>query len=263
MPKPTNECYALRALRKHLVLVSLALVVATQCLSGSVVAGSTLDLPHKFRGAPYSLMSLSVGYPNDGWQQRAKRLKRSRYIRIKPGSEEKTYGHPALILMLERSAKDLQRVEPGSVLVVGDISDANGGPLAGHRSHQSGRDADILFYAVDENGKSIVLDHLVKFGANGKALDSSGYVFDDRRNWLLVQSWVRDQRAGLSHIFISRPLRQRLITYASKQPAFKKYVTEVSALLKQPEDAEPHDDHFHVRVSCPEGQSEICREQSK
>ncbi len=209
------------------------------------------------------MMSLSVGYPNEGWQQRAKRLKPSRYVKIKPGSQEKSYGHPALILMLERSAKELQRVASGSVLVVGDVSDANGGPLAGHHSHQSGRDADVVFYALDENGKRTTLDHYVKFGANGRALDGSGLVFDDWRNWLLVQSWVRDQRAGLSHIFISRPLRQRLLTYASKQAAFKQYVTEVSALLKQPEDCEPHDDHFHVRVSCPNGQSEICREQSK
>ena len=83
-----SECYASCALRKRLASVSLAQVVAAQFLAGSVVAGSTSDLPHKFRGAPYSMMSLSVGYPNDGWQQRAKRLKPSNYIRIKTGSEE-------------------------------------------------------------------------------------------------------------------------------------------------------------------------------
>jgi penicillin-insensitive murein endopeptidase len=190
-------------------------------------------------------------------------LKRNKTIAIKSGSRQNSYGHPALILMLGRSAKELQRVAPGSVLVVGDISDEDGGPLAGHRSHQSGRDADVAFYALDENKKRVTLDRFVKFGGDGKATDGSGYVFDDWRNWLLVQSWVRDKRAGLSHIFVSRALRQRLIAYASKQPAFKKYVTEVSALLKQPEEAEPHDDHFHVRVSCPAKQSEICREQSK
>lgn len=233
-------------------------------LTSSVsVAGSLTDLPKKFAQAPLSQMSLSVGYPNAGWQYRAKRLKRNKTIAIKSGSRQNSYGHPALILMLGRSAKELQRVAPGSVLVVGDISDEDGGPLAGHRSHQSGRDADVAFYALDENGKRVTLDHFVKFGGDGKATDGSGYVFDDWRNWLLVQSWVRDRRAGLSHIFVSRPLRQRLIAYASKQPAFKKYVTEVSALLEQPEDAEPHDDHFHVRVSCPAKQSEICREQSK
>ena len=243
--------------------MSLGSIVAAHALSGAAIAGATSDLPKKFQSAPYSRMSLSVGYPNDGSQVRAKRLKPSKYVKLKPGSEGKSYGHPALVLMLERSAKELQRAATGSVLVVGDLSDANGGPLSGHRSHQSGRDADVAFYVLDENGKQIVLDHYVKFDAHGKALDGSGYVFDDWRNWLLVESWVRDRRAGLSHIFISRPLRQRLISYASKQPAFRQYVPEVSALLKQPEEGEPHDDHFHVRVSCPKEQSEICREQSK
>jgi penicillin-insensitive murein endopeptidase len=237
-------------------------LIASQLLYVAIADGSGSTLPLKFRKPPYSVMSLSMGYPNDGSQARAKRLKPSRYIRLKSGSHERSYGHPALILMLERSAKELQRVAPGSVLVVGDISVANGGPISGHHSHQSGRDADVAFYALDQNGKSTILDHYVKFGANGKALDDSGYVFDDWRNWLLVQSWVRDHRAGLSHIFVSRALRQRLLTYASNQPAFSKYVTEVSKLLKQPEDAEPHDDHFHVRISCPQGQSEICHEQS-
>ena len=32
------------------------------------------ELPERYRKKPYSLMSLSVGYPNRGWQVRAKRL---------------------------------------------------------------------------------------------------------------------------------------------------------------------------------------------
>lgn len=252
----------LPALPKRLPL--LASVVTLLVLCHTVASGLTPStLPAKFRRPPYSVMSLSIGCPNDGWQLRAKRLKPNQNIKIKSGSQERSYGHPALILMLERSAKDLQRAAPGSVLVVGDISTARGGPLSGHRSHQSGRDADVMFYVLDANGKSAMLDHCVKFGGNGLALDDSGLVFDDRRNWLLVQSWVRDRRAGLSHIFVSRPLRQRLLNYASNQPAFAKYVPEATALLKQPEDAEPHDDHFHVRISCPYGQSEVCREHSR
>ena len=89
--------------------------------------------------------------------------------------------------------------------------------------------------------------------------DSSGYVFDDELNWLLVQSWARDTRAGLSHIFISRPLRLRLIRFAQRNPHYRKYLPQAQALLKQPERGEPHDDHFHVRITCPKGQEDICR----
>ena len=226
-------------------------------------AGPERELPKKFRTAPYSLMSLTLGHPNDGWQVRAKRLRKSKYIKLKSGSEEHDYGHPALVLMLKRSAKEIARAAPGSVMLVGDLSSKHGGALSGHRSHQSGRDADVSFYVLDAEGKPSTPEKFIVFTGDGKAVDGSGTRFDDRRNWLLVQSWVRDKRAGLSHIFISRPLRQRLLGYAESQPAFKKYVTEVAALLKQPEDATPHDDHFHVRVSCPSDQSEICREQSK
>ncbi len=238
-------------------LTSLAL------LSPPASAGPERELPKKFRIAPYSLMSLSLGHPNAGQQLRAKRLKKSKYLRLKSGSEEHNYGHPALVLMLMRSAKELARAVPGSVMLVGDLSAKNGGPLAGHHSHQSGRDADVSFYVLDPMGKPVTPDKFVVFRGDGKAADGSGLTFDDRRNWLLVQSWVRDRRAGLSRIFVSRPLRQRLLAYAASQPAFEKYVSEVAALLEQPEDAEPHDDHFHVRVSCPKDQAEICREQSK
>ncbi len=208
-------------------------------------------------------MSLSVGYPNDGWQLRAKKLRRTRYLRIKPSSKDDCYGHPALVLMLHRSAKELARAAHGSVMVVGDLSRDTGGPLSGHHSHQSGRDADVAFYMKDKDGKPYIPDHFVKFGSDGKATDGSGLEFDDWRNWLLVQSWVRDKRAGLSYIFIADWLKRRLIAFAEGRKQFKKYVPEALKVMHQPEDAEPHDDHFHVRISCPHRQDDICHEQSR
>ena len=245
------------------VCVSLLAALALLFPAPEVRAGPLRELPKKFRKSPYSLMSLSVGAPNAGWQVRAKKLKKSRYLQIKSNSRANVYGHPALVLMLRRSAKELARAAPGSVMLVGDLSSKKGGPLAGHRSHQSGRDADIGFYVLDKNGKRTTLDRFVTFDGNGKATDGSGVTFDDWRNWLLVQSWVRDKRAGLSHIFVSSALRRRLLAYGQSRSAFKKYVGEVAALLKQPEDASPHDDHFHVRISCPKRQDEICDEQSR
>ncbi|MCA9597588.1 MAG: penicillin-insensitive murein endopeptidase [Myxococcales bacterium] len=224
-------------------------------------AGPERELPKRFQRSPFTLMSLSVGYPNHGWQVRAKKLRKRQYLHLKEGSHP--YGHPALVLMLYRSAKEVARGAHGSVMLVGDLSDKDGGPLAGHRSHQSGRDADVAFYAVDKNGKPVTLDHFVHFDANGKATDGSGMEFDERRNWLLVQSWVRDKRAGLSHIFVYMPLRARLLRYAAKHHRYKKYVTEAAKLLKQPEDSSPHDDHFHVRISCPKRQDEICHAESR
>lgn len=241
----------------------VVLVASLGLLAPTVAAAPGRDLPKKFRRSPYSLMSLTVGAPNAGYQLRAKKLRKRQYLHVKRGSADRVYGHPALVLMLYRSAKEIAKSAPGSVLLVGDLSDKDGGSLSGHRSHQSGRDADIGMYALDKKGKRVVLDRFVSFGGDGKAQDGSGLVFDDARNWLLVQSWVRDHRAGLSHIFVSTPLRSRLIKFASGHPRYKKFVTEVSALLKQPERSSDHSDHFHVRISCPKRLVGLCVEESK
>ncbi len=220
------------------------------------------ELPKKYRKPPYSLMSLSVGHPNDGWQKRAIKLKQRKYLKVKGGSHAFSWGHPALVKMLQRSARDLSRVK-GSVMLVGDLSRKHGGPLAGHHSHQSGRDADVAFYAKNKKGKSVRLKRFVAFDGDGKAKNKSGLVFDDYRNWLLLQSWITDRRAGLSHVFISGPLKKRLLDFANKRPAYRKHVKRALVLLKQPRNADSHDDHFHVRIACPKKQSDICREEPR
>lgn len=241
-------------------LVALAVLALLAIPAGEAAAGSTRKLPKEYRRSPYTLMSLSVGYPNHGWQVRAKKLRPNRYLRVKRSSRNNVYGHPALVLMLRRSAREIGRAVSGSVMVVGDLSRKSGGALAGHKSHQSGRDADIAFYMKDAQGRNHVPDRFVAFDGNGKARDGSGLVFDDYRNWLVVQSWVRDRRAGLSHIFVSRALRARLLAYGRKTQQFKQHADEVARLLKQPENSTAHDDHFHVRISCPRRQSGLCHE---
>ncbi len=233
------------------------------CMPQPIGARPARQLPERFQQYPFSVMSLTVGHPNSGWQLRAKKLRDTAHLRVRSRSDAYRYGHPALVLMLRRSAKDVARAVSGSVMLVGDLSRKQGGPLAGHHSHQSGRDADVAFYMRDGDDKPVTAPGFVKFGADGKAKNGSGYRFDDYRNWLLVQSWVKDDRAGLSHIFVSRALRARLLRYANKNPEFRPYVVRAAQLLKQPEAAEAHDDHFHVRIACPEKQLGLCKNESK
>ena len=92
----------------------------------------------------------------------------------------------------------------------------------------------------DARGRSHVPDRFIAFDGNGKAKDGSGLVFDDYRNWLLVQSWVRDRRAGLSHIFVSRPLRARLLALWPQDQGVQPATPMKSpGLLKQPENSLP------------------------
>lgn len=225
--------------------------------------GEASGLPPKFRKAPWNKMSLSIGAPNHGSQLRAKRLKKAPYLKLRESSKDRSYGHPSLVLMLDRSAKQVAKARPGSVLLVGDLSAEAGGPLSGHHSHQSGRDADVAFYARDAKGKSVALDRFVAFDGEGKAKDGSGLVFDDDRNWLFVMGLARDSRADLAYVFISNPLRARLLAFAQKRDEYRKYIPLVTGHFMQPENAEPHDDHFHVRIRCPKDQDGLCQEASR
>jgi penicillin-insensitive murein DD-endopeptidase len=257
---PTSPAFLRFSARFALVaLTAVATLTALGGVSPARAEGKRPGLPPRFLRSPFTLMSLSVGAPDHGFQVRAKKLRKTPFLEVKTSSRRNVYGHPSLVLMLQRSAREVAAAGRGAVMLVGDLSSERGGPLWGHASHQSGRDADIGFYVLDERGRSVLLDHFVTFRADGSSAEAPKLRFDDYRNWLLVQSWVRDRRAGLSHIFVSRPLRSRLLAFAAKSPSFRPYVDEAAVLLKQPEDAAPHDDHFHVRVACPESQTEICR----
>ncbi|MEO8179666.1 MAG: penicillin-insensitive murein endopeptidase [Deltaproteobacteria bacterium] len=217
-------------------------------------------LPEKYHKSPYAMMSLSVGLPNAGWQLRAKKLHSSPELWIQDKSLPYTYGHPSLVLMLYRTAKQIARQSPGSVLLVGDLSREFGGPLSGHKSHQSGRDADVGFFVTDSKGRPQNSRRLLAFDTAGRARDGSGVRFDDYRNWLLVQLWLKDERAELEHVFVASHLRKRLLNFARARPAFSRYVEGAAQFLRQPANGLPHDDHFHVRIACPERQQELCSE---
>ena len=243
-------------LRRAIALLTLAALA----IAGIAYAAprSNDDLPEKYQKSPFTLMSLSVGAPTSGWQLRAKKLRPSPHLFIKPNSRSNVYGHPALVLMLQRSAKQMARDAHGARLLVGDLSSKYGGPLPKHRSHQSGRDADVGFFVTNQKGQPRNIDRFIAMDREGNARDGSGYKFDDYRNWLLVQLWMKDTRAKIMYVFVASHLRRRLLDFAAARPLFRKYVERASTFLRQPSNSSAHDDHFHVRIACPDRQQPLC-----
>lgn len=83
----------------------------------------------------YSRGCLSGGkaLPVDGPNWQAMRLSRNR-----------NWGHPKLIRLIEKLARDAARYDGWPGLLVGDLTQPRGGPmLSGHASHQVGLDADV------------------------------------------------------------------------------------------------------------------------
>ena len=151
-------------------------------------------------------------------------------------------------------------------LGVADLSRLRGGKASPwHSSHESGRDIDLMFYSVGEDGKPLPPpEHeMICYDDDGKAYLpkrlKDGYKdeyweqreFDDRRNWLLVETLLTDPTIRVQWMFVSAGLEDKLLRYAArhKRPRWIRQYARV--VMRQPADSLPHDDHFHVRIYCP------------
>ena len=202
----------------------------------------------------------SVGAPNRGRLDGGVRLKKSGHLKVREGSH--SWGLPQLTKALHHAADRVAAKHKGSVLLVGDLSARHGGPLTGHNSHQTGRDADVGFYVTNSHGKGVVMSRFVAFKGDGTAKDVAWARFDDERNWRLVEALLEDPKASVRYIFVSTPLKTRLLRYAASKKVSRDLLTRAAAAMMAPDHADVHDDHFHVRIACPESMRGECIEES-
>jgi len=165
------------------------------------------------------------------------------------------YGTPELVGLVERSARAVADEEPGATLYVADMSLKSGAWTQWHRSHRNGCDVDLIFFAVDDDGDPAPApSRMAPFDDDGIAYrDGVRLHFDIERNWALVRALLTDPDAQVVRIFISAPLRQRLLDYAFETREDPALVQRAADVLGQPGDSEPHNDHMHVRIAPPAG----------
>ena len=197
----------------------------------------------------------SVGSPTDGHLIGGIRIEESPALRRYPcyGDDDVRYGLSSLVGAIERAAREVHRRFPDAVLSVGHLSRHGGGEVDRHASHESGRDADVGFYVKGAAGKPLLGERMVAFQGDGTASSWPGAHFDDARNWAFVSALLGDGHVRVSHLFIASPLRARLLQFAARSGAPAGLRNHAAEVLMQPHGALPHDDHFHVRVSCPPG----------
>lgn len=136
-------------------------------------------------------------------------------------------------------------------LAIGDLSDQDGGPLEGHRTHQSGRDVDLGFYFVKQpDGYP---DNFVEATADNLDADAT---------WALVEELIAtaDQPGGVELIYLDYDI-QRLLYPAARRDGWT--VEQLERVFEYPDGRKAdgrivrhlwnHHDHLHVRFRCPPG----------
>lgn len=159
----------------------------------------------------------------------------------------RAWATPQSVRRLVAGMRHVARRYPGaSTMMIGDMSRFGGGRMRPHRSHQSGRDADVTYYAL---------------GANGAAQfwDARSSQFDAARTWSLFRYWLK--RDWVEFIFVDRAIQRMLADYAysvGEDPDFVRRVIEVEGAGKRSiiRDSPGHDHHFHVRFRCLEDHTE-------
>lgn len=172
------------------------------------------------------------------------------------------WGNPRLVGSIQRAAARVRQERGGPSLLVADLSARRGGKIPRHRSHRTGRDGDLLFYALTPDGRAIESPGFVHFGADGLAeADKGRWVrFDVDRNWRLVRALVTDPDAAIQYMFVARWLEALIIEHALATEHDLETVWRAQVVLRQPGDSAPHDDHFHIRIACtPEEAARGCQ----
>lgn len=205
--------------------------------------------------------SRSIGSVTHGWLVNARRIPQPhphlQSLAVQYG-RGLNYTSDQMYELIAHAGAYVAEKFPGTVVPLGNFSAHGGGDIPYSFSHNSGRDADLGFFVLDEDGEPATPESLVALDAKGRAevVDSRGvthhYTFDAPRNWALVEGLIQADSATLQYIFISNPLKRILLKEARKQGAGRDVIQKASVLLHQPSGALPHDNHFHLRIYCSE-----------
>ncbi|MFO0554526.1 MAG: HEAT repeat domain-containing protein [Polyangiaceae bacterium] len=196
-------------------------------------------------------LAVSIGDTSNGRVAAGRALEESDSVQILPKQRlrDLRYGSDGLITMLEEAGRVLyQRTH--TPLWLGNIGKRDGGDIEWSVSHNAGRDADVAFsYRDAATHQPVDPPDLVALGSNGVSADGK-YELDVARTWIVVRAMVESKATNLQFLFISDPLRKKLLDYAKSAHEPGWVIERASDVLKQPYGSAPHDDHLHVRVYC-------------
>jgi penicillin-insensitive murein endopeptidase len=230
------------------ILAGLAtLFLAMGSHAASVREWAAITRPISIGDSPQSIGTYTSGcvsgaavLPENGSGFQLMRLSRKRF-----------YGHPHLIDFIETLGRHVQQEELG-VLLIGDLGQPRGGPtLSGHRSHQTGLDVDIWFMlsatAINRPLSYKEREYLGARPVVDLRTDSMDFNYWNWKNEKILELAAR--MPEVDRIFVNASIKRQLCL--SKAP--HDWLRKIRPWWK-------HEDHFHVRLKCPDT-SPFCRRQ--
>lgn len=190
--------------------------------------------------------STSVGHAAKGKLVNGEKLPSSSgyYIR----TPDRSYAtNLTVTVLMDTTNKLMKKHSDAPKIVVGDLSKKGGGALKPHKSHQSGRDADLGYYHKGNRQ----LDNFTAMNRHN---------LDVEKTWDFVTLLIDSGK--VDYIFIDYSIQRLLYEHARKRGVSESYLDKhlqypkgkgaSGAEIKH----EPgHVNHMHVRFSCSSGDS--------
>jgi murein endopeptidase len=195
--------------------------------------------------------AVSIGDTTHGLLVQGRAVRESESLKILPKQRARDlrYGTTELTALLEHAGRAVH-TESKTPLWLGNLGRKEGGDIEWSVSHNAGRDADVAFAYVDAITKGPVdPPDLVPLDRDGLSVDKK-LAFDAARTWMAVRAMLSFEGASVQYLFISEPLKKKLLEHAKRRGEPAKLLEHAADVLRQPAGAAPHDDHLHVRIYC-------------
>lgn len=180
-------------------------------------------------------LSGAVALPASGKGYQVMRLSRNR-----------VYGHSTLIQFIQQLGQIAADRQLGTLLI-GDLGQPRGGPtLSGHRSHQTGLDVDIWFLLSRQLDNRLLT-------ANERETWSAPSVVDPHADTVDYQQWTEAHEKMLETAALRPEVERIFVNPSIKLELCKHKSVSSAAWLRKIRPWWKHDDHFHVRLKCPDG----------
>ena len=189
-----------------------------------------------------SLGSLSIGMPSSAILLNAVSLPAGSRWEIAPSAD--TWGTSETMAGIDAAVDKVHQLFPDTPpIFIGDISDADGGRLKRHQTHQAGRDVDLGFYY--RGGQA-------RWYQPGTAAN-----LDLPRNWALVRALVAC--TDVETILLDTRIQKLLYKYALSISEDKDWLDRVFQFSRGATNAiirhvPSHRTHYHVRLYNPVAQ---------
>lgn len=213
---------------------------------GVLLANPWAAVPGPTEGAPRAIGETNNGciggaaaLPTEGEGYLVMHLERKRY-----------FGHPSLVRTIQTIGKRAHNTV--GVIQVGDLGQARGGPMPfGHRSHQTGLDADVWF-----NLNPSLYSNADGWRANIPAPSLLNRAGDglDRRLW-------SQRHAQLLKLTATIPEVDRIFVNAHIKRELCRTVRSNRGWLRKIRPWYGHHDHFHLRLGCPADSPDCIRQE--